>query len=212
MDYEMKNNRANWWNEAKSFLMLNDPIMKKIILKYNEGSLESRGKPFNALCRTIIGQQISVKAAASIWNKFECGIKNIKPENIIKCEDSILRQFGLSQKKVEYLNHLSNFIINNPLAINSWKKMDDQTVIKELCKIKGIGPWSAEMFLMFVFLRKDILPLGDLGLRRAVGTNYLKKYDPTYEEVEKVAEKWKPYRTAATWYLWRSIDPIPVEY
>ena len=94
----------------------------------------------------------------------------------------------------------------------NWKKMSDAMVIKDLCKIKGIGPWSAEMFLMFVFLRPDILPLGDLGLRRAVGIHYLQKHDPTYKEVEQVAEKWKPYRSAATWYLWRSIDPIPVSY
>ena len=208
----MKNNKATWWNEAKSYLMLNDPIMKKIILINNEGSMQSRGEPFNALCRTIIGQQISVKAALSIWNKFEAGVKNINPKNIIKYGNSNLRKFGLSNKKVEYITGLSHFMLDNPSVINSWKKMDDDMVIKELCKLKGIGPWSAEMFLMFVFLRQDILPLGDLGLRRAVGINYLQKRDPTYEEVEKVAEKWKPYRSAATWYLWRSIDPIPVKY
>jgi DNA-3-methyladenine glycosylase II len=208
----MKNNKAKWWNEAKSYLIENDPIMKKIILTHNEGSLQSRGEPFIALCRTIIGQQISVKAAASIWNKFEAKIKIITPLDIIKYGNAQLRKCGLSSKKVEYLIGLSNFIINNPSVINSWKKMDDNMVIKELCKLRGIGPWSAEMFLMFVFLRQDILPLGDLGLRRAVGKNYLQKYDPTYEEVEQVAEIWRPYRSAATWYLWRSIDPIPVEY
>jgi DNA-3-methyladenine glycosylase II len=90
--------------------------------------------------------------------------------------------------------------------------MDDKNVIKELCKLKGIGPWSAEMFLMFCLLRPDVLPLGDLGLRRAVGKNYLKTFDPTYEEVEIVAKKWKPYRSAATWFLWKSIDPIAVAY
>jgi len=208
----MKNSEAVWWNEAKSYLMLNDPIMKKIILKHGEGSLQSRGEPFIALCRTIIGQQISVKAAASIWNKFQAGIKNIIPINIINFGNTNLRSFGLSNKKVEYIISLSSFMIENPSAINSWKKMSDEKVINELCKIKGIGPWSAEMFLMFVFLRQDILPLGDLGLRRSVGINYLQKHDPTYEEVEQVAKKWKPYRTAATWYLWRSIDPMPVSY
>lgn len=212
MDYELKNNRAKWWNEAKSFLMFHDPIMKNIILKYSEGSLESRGEPFNALCRTIVGQQISVKAAASIWNKLENGLKEVSPRQIIKYGNTKLQKFGLSNRKVEYMVGLSNFIINNPSAISTWQKMDDDSVIKELCKLKGIGPWSAEMFLMFVFLRPDILPLGDLGLRRAVGKNYLNKFDPTYKEVEEVAEKWKPYRSAATWYLWRSIDPIPVEY
>ena len=117
----MKNKEAKWWNEAKSYLMLNDPIMKKIISKYNKDSLESRGEPFKALCRTIIGQQISVKAAASIWNKFETGIKNVEPKNIINFDNNNLRSFGLSSKKVEYITSLSNFMIENPLAINSWK-------------------------------------------------------------------------------------------
>ncbi len=208
----MKNKQAKWWNEAKSYLMLNDPIMKKIIINNNKGLLQSRGEPYNALCRTIIGQQISVKAAASIWKKFEDGVQNINPKNVIKYGNNNLRKFGLSSRKVEYIISLSNFLIDNPTAIKSWEKMDDKSVIKELCKIKGIGPWSAEMFLMFVFLRQDILPLGDLGLRRAVGINYLNKNDPSYEEVQKVAKKWSPYRSAATWYLWRSIDPIPVAY
>ena len=208
----MKNNEAKWWNEAKSYLMLNDPVMKKIILNNSKGSLQSRGEPFNALCRTIIGQQISVKAAASIWNKFEFGIQNISPKSVIQYGDNKLRKFGLSSRKVEYLTCLSNFIIDNTKAINSWRKMNDDFVIKELCNIKGIGPWSAEMFLMFVFLRQDILPLGDLGLRKAVGINYLEKHDPTYEEVRKIAERWIPYRSAATWYLWRSIDNEPIQY
>lgn len=208
----MKNKKPIWWNKAKSFLKNNDPVMKAIIINYNDGSIESRGEPFNALCRTIVGQQISVKAAASIWDKFENGIKEVAPKNIIKYGNTKLQKFGLSNRKVEYMVGLSNFLINNPSAINSWKKMNDDSVIKELCKLKGIGPWSAEMFLMFVFLRPDILPLGDLGLRRAVGKNYLNKFDPSYGEVEEVAEQWKPYRSAATWYLWRSIDPIAVEY
>ena len=208
----MKNKKPIWWNKAKSFLKNNDPVMKAIIINYNDGSIESRGEPFNALCRTVVGQQISVKAAASIWGKFENGIKEVTPKNIIKYGNTKLQKFGLSNRKVEYMVGLSNFLINNPSAINSWKKMNDDSVIKELCKLKGIGPWSAEMFLMFVFLRPDILPLGDLGLRRAVGKNYLNKFDPSYEEVEEVAEQWKPYRSAATWYLWRSIDPIAVEY
>lgn len=208
----MKNKKPIWWNKAKSFLKNNDPVMKAIIINYNDGSIESRGEPFNALCRTIVGQQISVKAAASIWDKFENSIKEVTPKNIIKYGNTKIQKFGLSNRKVEYMVGLSNFLINNPSAINSWKKMNDDSVIKELCKLKGIGPWSAEMFLMFVFLRPDILPLGDLGLRRAVGKNYLNKFDPSYEEVEEVAEQWKPYRSAATWYLWRSIDPIAVEY
>ena len=207
-----KNKKADWWEQAVFYLSDNDPIMKNIINNHNEDYLQSRDDPFNALCRTIIGQQISVKAAASIWNKFATGTKNINPKNVIKYGNNNIRKCGISNKKVEYIIGLSNFFIKNPDSINLWKKMDDKSIIKELCQLKGIGPWSAEIFLMFCLLRPDVLPLGDLGLRRAVGKNYLNTFDPTYEEVEKVAKKWIPYRSAATWFLWKSIDPIPVAY
>ena len=207
-----KNKKADWWKEAVFYLSDNDPIMKNIINNHNEDYLQSRDDPFNALCRTIIGQQISVKAAASIWNKFAAGTKNINPKTVIKYGNNNIRKCGISNKKVEYIIGLSNFFIENPDSVNLWKKMDDKSIIKELCQLKGIGPWSAEMFLMFCLLRPDVLPLGDLGLRRAVGKNYLNTFDPTYEEVEKVAKKWIPYRSAATWFLWKSIDPIPVAY
>ena len=207
-----KNKKADWWEQAVFYLSDNDPIMKNIINNHNEDYLQSRDDPFNALCRTIIGQQISVKAAASIWNKFATGTKNINPKNVIKYGNNNIRKCGISNKKVEYIIGLSNFFIKNPDSVNLWKKMDDKSIIKELCQLKGIGPWSAEMFLMFCLLRPDVLPLGDLGLRRAVGKNYLNTFDPTYEEVEKVAKKWIPYRSAATWFLWKSIDPIPVAY
>ena len=207
-----KNKKADWWKEDVFYLSDNDPIMKNIINNHNEDYLQSRDDPFNALCRTIIGQQISVKAAASIWNKFATGTKNINPKNVIKYGNNNIRKCGISNKKVEYIIGLSNFFIENPDSVNLWKKMDDKSIIKELCQLKGIGPWSAEMFLMFCLLRPDVLPLGDLGLRRAVGKNYLNTFDPTYEEVEKIAKKWIPYRSAATWFLWKSIDPIPVAY
>ncbi len=207
-----KNKKADWWKEAVFYLSDNDPIMKNIINNHNEDYLQSRDDPFNALCRTIIGQQISVKAAASIWNKFAAGTKNINPKTVIKYGNNNIRKCGISNKKAEYIIGLSNFFIENPDSVNLWKKMDDKSIIKELCQLKGIGPWSAEMFLMFCLLRPDVLPLGDLGLRRAVGKNYLNTFDPTYEEVEKVAKKWIPYRSAATWFLWKSIDPIPVAY
>ena len=207
-----KNKKADWWEQAVFYLSDNDPIMKNIINNHNEDYLQSRDDPFNALCRTIIGQQISVKAAASIWNKFATGTKNINPKNVIKYGNNNIRKCGISNKKVEYIIGLSNFFIRNPDSVNLWNKMDDKSIIKELCQLKGIGPWSAEIFLMFCLLRPDVLPLGDLGLRRAVGKNYLNTFDPTYEEVEKVAKKWIPYRSAATWFLWKSIDPIPVAY
>jgi DNA-3-methyladenine glycosylase II len=204
--------KADWWDNALSYLSDRDEIMKKIISTNKEDYLQSRGEPFNALCRTIIGQQISVKAAASIWNKFELGARKINPKSVIQYGNDNIRNCGISSRKVGYIIGLSNFFIKNPNVVTLWRKMDDKAVIKELCKLKGIGPWSSEMFLMFCLLRPDVLPLGDLGLRRAVGKNYLNTFDPTYEQVEKIAKQWMPYRSAATWFLWKSIDPIAVAY
>ncbi len=204
--------KATWWNDAIKHLSKNDKTLKKIINKHNKGYLQSRGNPFIALCRTIIGQQISVKAASSIFNKFQSKVKTVSYKNILKLNIEEIKSCGLSYKKSEYIMYLAQYFATHPNAIKSWKKMDDELVIQELCKLNGIGPWSAEMFLMFCLLRPNILPLGDLGLRRAVGIHYLNKKDPSYEEIKKIAIKWNPYCSAATWYLWRSIDPIPVDY
>jgi len=204
--------KATWWNDAIKHLSKNDKTLKKIINKHNKGHLQSRGNPFIALCRTIIGQQISVKAASSIFYKFQTKVKTVSCKNILKLNIEEIKSCGLSYKKSEYIMYLAQYFSANPNVIKSWKKMDDELIIKELCKLKGIGPWSAEMFLMFCLLRPNILPLGDLGLRRAVGLHYLNKKNPSYEEIKKIAVKWNPYCSAATWYLWRSIDPIPVDY
>jgi len=204
--------KAPWWNEAIEHLSKEDKILKNIINKYNKGYLKSRGDPFTAICRTIIGQQISVKAASSIFEKFQSKVKVVHYKNVLKFNINEIKSCGLSFKKSEYILGLSQYFSKNPNIINSWKKMDDELVIKELCKLNGIGPWSAEMFLMFCLLRPNILPLGDLGLRKAVGIHYLNKRDPSYDEIKIIASKWSPYSSAATWYLWRSIDPIPIEY
>ncbi len=204
--------KAPWWDEAIEHLSKKDKILKNIIIKYNKGYLKSRGDPFTALCRTIIGQQISVKAASSIFNKFQSKIKIVNYKNVLKYNIDEIKSCGLSYKKSEYIIDLSKYIFENPAILNSWEKMDDELVKKELCKLNGIGPWSAEMFLMFCLLRPNVLPLGDLGLRKAVGIHYLNKKKPSYEEIKNIASKWNPYCSAATWYLWRSIDPIPIEY
>lgn len=208
-----KNIKAPWWDEAIEYLSKKDKILKNIIIKYNnKGYLQSRGDPFKALCRTIIGQQISVKAASSIFDKFQSKVKDVNYKNVLKFDINEIKSCGLSYKKSEYIISLSQYFFKNSNTLNSWKKMDDELVKKELCQLNGIGPWSAEMFLMFCLLRPNILPLGDLGLRKAVGIHYLNKKNPSYDEVKNIASKWNPYCSAATWYLWRSIDPIPIEY
>ena len=207
-----KNLKAPWWDEAREYLSTKDKTLNKIIIKYDTGFLQSRGDPFTALCRTIIGQQISVKAAASIFNKFELKVKKINYKNVLELNINEIKKCGLSYKKCEYIIGLANFFNNNQSKIKSWNNLSDEIVIKELCELNGIGPWSAEMFLMFCLLRPNILPLGDLGLRKAVGIHYLNKTNPTYEEVSNIAKNWTPYCSAATWYMWRSIDPTDVEY
>ena len=207
-----KNLKAPWWDEAKKHLSRKDKILEKIIIEHDDGFLQSRGDPFTALCRTIIGQQISVKAASSIYSKFEIKVKKVNYKNVLKLDLDEIKKCGLSYKKSQYIMGISQFFFNNQNKIRSWNNLSDETVIKELCKLNGIGPWSAEMFLMFCLLRPNILPLGDLGLRKAVGIHYLNKTNPTYDEVSHIAKKWNPYCSAATWYMWKSIDPIPVEY
>ena len=207
-----KNIKAPWWDTAVEHLSKKDKILKKIINNYSKGYLKSREDPFTALCRTIIGQQISVKAASSIFDKFQSKLNIINYTNVLKLDIEEIKSCGLSYKKSEYILGISKYFFKNPNAIKSWKNMSDESVTNELCKLNGIGPWSAEMFLMFCLLRPNILPLGDLGLRKAVGIHYLDKDNPSYDEIKKIALKWDPYCSAATWYLWRSIDPIPVEY
>ena len=171
-----KNLKAPWWDEAREYLSTKDKTLNKIIIKYDTGFLQSRGDPFTALCRTIIGQQISVKAAASIFNKFELKVKKINYKNVLELNINEIKKCGLSYKKCEYIIGLANFFNNNQSKIKSWNNLSDEIVIKELCELNGIGPWSAEMFLMFNLNRADIFQIKDIGLLRAISKNYKKKY------------------------------------
>ena len=207
-----KNIKAPWWDKAISHLSENDKILKKIISEHKESYLQYRGDPFKALCRTIIGQQISVKAADSVWKNIELNITEIKPHSFLDYGIKNIKKCGTSEKKAEYLFYLANHFIKNKNFTKNIEPLSDEKVKKELCNLKGIGPWSAEMFLMFCLLRPDILPIGALGLRKAIGLNYFNKKLPSDEEIGKISHKWKPYRSAATWLLWRSIDPITIDY
>ena len=206
------NNIPFWWNEALNHLSKSDKIMEKIIMLYPDASLNSRGDPFMALSRTIVGQQISVKAAASVRQNIEANIKTFIPKNIIQYGIKNLRKCGTSERKAEYLVNIANYFITNPNIVKELERLSDREVVDELCKLKGIGPWSAEMFLIFCLLRQDILPMGDLGLRKGIGINYLNKKNPSDNEIKKISKSWRPYRSAATWFLWRSIDPITIAY
>ena len=202
-----------YWEQACAELIKHDRILKRLIPKYGSGFLVTRGDAFTTLARAIVGQQISVAAAQSVWNKVLLAAKKkVSPKNILVLSIEELRAAGLSGRKVEYIRDLAEHFDSGRLHARQWKGMDDESVIKELTAIRGIGRWTAEMFLIFNMVRPDILPLDDVGLIRAISLNYFSGEPVSRHEAREVAANWAPWRTVATWYMWRSIDPIPVEY
>jgi DNA-3-methyladenine glycosylase II len=203
---------ADYWIRAKRALARRDPVLARIIRAHPRIALEPRGEPFFTLARSIVGQQISVKAAASIWGRVCALAPRIHPEEIAGARLASLRSCGLSQRKAEYLADLASHFVDGSLHVAAWVGMDDEAVIAELVKVRGIGRWTAEMFLMFNLLRPDVLPLDDLGLQRAIGLHYFKGRSVSPRTMRRLASAWAPWRSVATWYLWRSLDPVPVEY
>ena len=197
------------WEVATKELSRNDPVIMKIIKLYSGDKMQLKNNAFLTLVRSVVGQQISVKAADSVWKKLEelC-IDSIEPEKIKSFSEDELRSAGLSRSKANYIQNIAKSDI---LEIN-WSNLDDEEAIDLLCKIKGIGRWTAEMFLIFHLARPNILPLGDIGLIKAIELNYNNGEKMSKEELEAYRQKWSPWCTVATWYLWRSLDPIPVNY
>ena len=201
-----------FWEKAKKILSLKDKKLSKIIKNYPNDFLYTKSDPFFTLAKSIVGQQISVKAAQTIWERLETKIINIQPTTIIKTRFNTLKSIGLSRQKINYLKNLSYAFIEKKINLNSWNKMSDEEIILDLTQIKGIGRWTAEMFLIFNLCRSDIFPLDDIGMIRGLCKLYDIPYPTDKEILIQISEKWKPYRSVATWYLWRSLDPIPVEY
>ena len=202
-----------YWEQACAELMKHDRILKKLIPKIGPGFLMTRGDAFTTLARSIVGQQISVVAAQSVWKKVLLALKKkVNPKNILALTIEELRAAGLSGRKAEYIRDLAQHFDSGHLHANQWKGMDDEGIVKELCEIRGIGRWTAEMFLIFNMVRPNILPLDDVGLIKAISLNYFSGEPVSRHEAREVAANWAPWRTVATWYMWRSIDPIPVEH
>jgi DNA-3-methyladenine glycosylase II len=202
-----------YWEQACAELMKQDRILKKLIPKLGSCFLMTRGDAFTTLARAIVGQQISVAAAQSVWSRVLLSSKKkVNPKNILALSIKELRAAGLSGRKVEYIRDLAEHFDSGRLHANQWSGMEDEAIIKELCDIRGIGRWTAEMFLIFNMVRPDILPLDDAGLVKAISLNYFSGEPVSRYEAREVAANWAPWRTVATWYMWRSIDPIPVEY
>ena len=200
------------WLLAINNLKKKDKILKEIINKYKSEKLHSKKNAFLTLAKSITGQQISVKAANSIWLRLEKKIKKIDPSNILKVKINEIKKCGFSKQKANYIFNLANFFKKNKNIENKWKKIEDEEVIDDLIKIKGIGRWTAEMFLIFYLLRPNIFPSADIGLLKAISINYNLKYPLKNSDIKKFKKKWIPWSTVATWYLWRSLDPVPIKY
>ena len=200
------------WLLAINNLKKKDKILKEIINKYKSEKLHSKKNAFLTLAKSITGQQISVKAANSIWLRLEKKIKKIDPSNILKVKINEIKKCGFSKQKANYIFNLANFFKKNKNIENKWKKVEDEEVIDDLIKIKGIGRWTAEMFLIFYLLRPNIFPSADIGLLKAISINYNLKYPLKNSDIKKFKKKWIPWSTVATWYLWRSLDPVPIKY
>ncbi|WP_292979977.1 DNA-3-methyladenine glycosylase family protein [Nitrosomonas sp.] len=201
-----------FWEQAINELSARDPVMYRIIQSYSDSLSEEKSDAFTTLTRAIVGQQISVKAAASVWQKVTTSIPEISPEKLMVTETSLLRACGLSARKIDYLRDLSHHFLEGKLVAVNWHELDDETLIRRLIEVKGIGRWTAEMFLIFHLHRPDVLPLDDIGLQRAVSKHYNDSQPINKHGIRAIAENWQPWRSVATWYLWRSLDPIPVIY
>ena len=204
--------RPAYWDKACADLVKRDRILKKLIPKFGPVHLLSRGDPFVTLARSVVGQQISVASAQAAWAKVEAACPKLVPQQFIKLGQDKLTACGLSKRKAEYVLDLAKHFVSGALHVGKWTSMEDEAVIAELTQIRGIGRWTAEMFLIFNLSRPDVLPLDDLGLIRAISVNYFSGEPVTRSEAREVAANWEPWRTVATWYMWRSLDPLPVDY
>lgn len=233
----------SYWAEACTALSAADPVMAKLIARYPGEVLQSRGEAFPTLARSIVGQQISVKAAQSVWERFVAlfdtgtGTENtLTPHAVLQKTTDELRSAGLSARKAEYMHSLAEHFDNGSLSIAQWHSMPDEAIIAELTQIRGIGRWTAEMFLMFCLLRPNVLPLDDIGLLKAVEQLYpdacqlppdtkaeaktknttaptlAQQRKHTAQVTRQIAQQWQPWCSVATWYLWRHLDPLPVNY
>ncbi len=209
-----------YWDEACKHLAKRDRVMRKLVADHGHARLYSRGDAFTTLARSIVGQQISVKAAQSVWNRLlallghdDVGFRGPIPvADVMRQDPDSLRQVGLSARKVDYLRDLALHFDENRLHVDDWQHMGDEAIIDELVAIRGIGRWTAEMFLIFHLMRPNVLPLDDVGLIKGISMSYFSGEPVSRAEARDVAEAWAPYRTVGTWYLWRSLDPLPVEY
>jgi DNA-3-methyladenine glycosylase II len=202
----------SYWEDACKHLMKKDRVMKRLIPKFGDARLQTRGDAFVTLARSVVGQQISVKAAQTVWNRVALLPKKMTAANVLKLKVDDMRAAGLSVRKVEYLVDLALHFDAGAVHIKAWEAMDDEDIISELIAIRGIGRWTAEMFLIFHLMRPNVLPLDDVGLLNGISKSYFSGDVVSRSDAREVAAAWAPYCSVATWYIWRSLDPLPVIY
>lgn len=210
--------KPHYWDEAIRVLGQSDSVLNRLIVRFPDVHLQRRGDPFTTLARAIVGQQISVKAAQTIWDRFAGAVAavgnpiRLDPARVGRTRLSTLRRCGLSERKALYVRDLARHFVNGALDPAEWPALSDDELIERLVDVKGIGRWTAEMFLIFHELRPDVFPVDDIGLRRAMAVHYNDGEPIDVAAMRSLAAPWQPWRSVATWYLWRSLDPLPVEY
>ncbi len=205
---------AECWDDACKHLAKRDRVMRKLIPQFGDGRLQSPGDAFTTLARSIVGQQISVKAAQSVWDRFAALVADpssrLSPQAVLALAPPAIRAAGLSARKVEYLRDLAQHFEGGSVHVRQWQQMDDEAIVDELVAIRGIGRWTAEMFLIFHLMRPNVLPLDDVGLIKGISVNYFSGEPVSRAEAREVGDAWAPFRSVATWYIWRSLDPLPI--
>ena len=200
----------DYWDEATRELAARDPVLSKLATRYPGLAMGSRGDAFSTLARAIVGQQISVKAAQSVWDRLVTELTEMTPDRLAAADAARLRTCGLSGQKAAYLLDLAQRFSSGALEPGRWNELDDEALIIELTQVKGIGRWTAEMFLIFYMARPDVLPLDDIGLQRAMSLHYNTGRPLSKLKMRRIGNGWAPWRSVATWYLWRSLDPLPL--
>ncbi len=208
-----------FWDDACAHLVRKDRVMRRLIPQWGAARLESRADAFTTLARSVVGQQISVHAAQAVWERFvriangpRSRVAKIKPTKVLTLKVDDMRAAGLSARKIEYLVDLALHFESGALHVADWSQMDDDAVVAELVAVRGIGRWTADMFLIFHLMRPNVLPLDDVGLLNGISSNYFSGEPVSRSEAREVAAAWQPYCSVATWYIWRSLDPLPVAY
>jgi DNA-3-methyladenine glycosylase II len=204
--------KPDYWDKAKRALARKDPVMARIMRAHPKIFLMRRGEPFLTLARAIVGQQISVQAAQSVWDRLVACVGEMTPQAVLNRKRPLLRACGLSDRKTEYIADLAQHFADGAIHVSRWPQMADEEIIAELIEVRGIGRWTAEMFLIFNLLRPDVFPLDDLGLQKGIRLAYFENRKVSVLRMKRLGELWRPWRSVATWYLWRSLDPLPVEY